>query len=62
MVEQPGNPRKLMLLQTEPGADVLRIQLDDFSSIIEDRKIESFYETELIPAPEQVKGILLSLL
>ena len=54
MVEQPGNPRKLMLCQTEPGADVLRIQLDDFTNIIEDRKVESFYETELTPAPEQV--------
>ena len=54
MVEQPGNPRNLMLRQTEPGADVLRIQLDDFTNIIEDRKVESFYETELTPAPEQV--------
>ncbi len=60
MVEQ-GNPRKIMLLQTEPGADVLRIQLDDFANIIEDRKVESFYETELTPAPEQVRCMTLNL-
>ncbi|MCJ1452831.1 hypothetical protein MMC28_003176 [Mycoblastus sanguinarius] len=52
MVEQPGNPRQLMLLQTEAGPDLLRIQLDDFANTVEDRKIESFYETEMTPSPE----------
>jgi protein SERAC1 len=59
MVQEPGNPRQLSLRQTEPGADVLRMQLDDFTDIIGDRKIASFYETELTPTPEKVSSSVL---
>jgi hypothetical protein len=56
MVQESGNPRQLSLRQTEPGAEVLRMQLDDFTDIIGDRKIASFYETELTPTPEKVNS------
>lgn len=54
MVEEPGNPRQISLRQTEPGSDVLRMQLDDFTDIVGDRKIATFYETEMTPTPEKV--------
>jgi hypothetical protein len=30
------------------------MQLDDFTDIVGDRKIATFYETELTPTPERV--------
>ncbi|KAH7079953.1 hypothetical protein BKA63DRAFT_231448 [Paraphoma chrysanthemicola] len=55
MVEQSYPNRIPALMQTTPESDGLMSQLQLFSSIVRDRQIGSFYETEPTPVPTQLE-------
>jgi hypothetical protein len=54
MIPVPDHPRRELLNQISPDSEVLRMQLSDFKNIVGDRKVASFFETELTPEPELV--------
>ncbi|KAI0116315.1 hypothetical protein GGR51DRAFT_574646 [Nemania sp. FL0031] len=55
MVEQTYPNRIPALMQTAPDSGDLEFQLQLFSTLVGDRQIGSFYETEPTPAPSQIE-------